>query len=372
MYRTWAEISLKRIAANFEALRRAAGGAEVAPVVKANAYGHGAVAVARRLEAEGAKWLGVSNAVEGATLRQAGIEARILVMGGFIRDEIDAFFDHGLTPVVHSLDSLKELERVAGARGEKLKIHIKLDTGMGRLGTQAPASEIAGALRALQQLECEGVMSHLASAADFDSEQTLGQAAAFDAALDQLRAGGVGARLVHMATSAPLAYGMKKLFHSMVRPGLAVYGYVPEAVGPAPEVRVRVEPALEWKARVLEVKAVAAGAPVGYNAQWRAGRGSRIAVVAAGYADGVPHTLAGRGRVIAGEQLVPVVGAVSMDLITVDVTESPAVRAGDVVTILGAEAGAVHSAADLAREGGVIPYVVLCGIGNRVVRVYVD
>lgn len=368
--RTWAEISLAQIAANWRELRRAARGAEVCAVVKANAYGHGAVPVSRALEREGAAWFAVSNAAEGAELRRAGIRGRILVMGGFVPGEMDAFFEHSLTPAVHSIESLLDLEQRAAALACRLPVHIKLDSGMGRLGSREPAAEIAHAAARLRCLEIEGVMSHLASASDFECGQNDDQFDAFEQALDALRAAGVRPALVHLASSAPVCYGLSRALHQMVRAGLALYGYAPEPRGAAPLLQVHVSPALVWRARIVEVKQIPAGAPVGYNARWRAPRDSRIAVVAAGYADGVPHTLAGRGRIIAAGQMAPIVGAVSMDVITVDVTECPPLRRGDAVTLIGNEEGAIHDAADFAREAGVIPYVILCGIGNRVERVY--
>lgn len=368
--RTWAEISLAQIAANWRELRRAAAPAAVCAVVKANAYGHGAAPVARALENEGAAWFAVSNSAEGAELRRAGIGARILVMGGFVPEEMDAFFQHSLTPAVHSIESLLALEERAAALQSRIPAHLKLDSGMGRLGTRSPAADIARAAASLRYVELEGVMSHLASAADFESGQNEEQFAAFEAALEALRAAGVRPSIVHLASSAPACYGLARAFHQMVRAGLSLYGYAPEPRGPAPPLQVELRPALSWKARIVEIKQIPAGAPVGYNARWRASRPSLIAVVAAGYADGVPHTLAGRGRVIAAGRLAPIVGAVSMDVITVDVTDAPPLRRGDAVTLVGEEDKARHSAADFASEAGVIPYVILCGIGNRVVRCY--
>jgi alanine racemase len=369
--RCWAEISLDRIAANWQELRRAAQGAEVCAVVKANAYGHGAVPVARMLEREGAAWFAVSNAGEGAELRRAGLRGRILVMGGFLDLEMDAFFEHNLTPAVHSIESLLALEQRAAALGRPLAVHIKLDSGMGRLGSREPAAILAQACSRLQHLEVEGVMSHLASAADFDGGQNEEQFSAFERALAALAASGIRAPIVHLASSAPVCYGISRSFHRMVRTGLALYGYAPAARGAAPPLQVSLQPALTWKARIVEVKSIPAGAPVGYNALWRAPRDSRIAVAAAGYADGVPHTLAGRGQVLAGGQRAPIVGAVSMDVITIDVTACPPLKRGDAVTLIGQEGSLRHDAADLAREAGVIPYVVLCGLGPRVVRLWV-
>lgn len=220
--RTWAEISLARIAANWRELCRAAGGAAVAAVVKANAYGHGATAVSQRLEREGTQWFAVSNAEEGAELRRAGIGGRILVMGGFAPFEMDAFFGHRLTPAVHSIESLLALEARAATHGQHLAVHIKLDSGMGRLGTREAPQEIAAAVARLRHLEVEGVMSHLASASDFDSGQNEEQFDAFERALEALAAAGVRPRIVHLGSSAAVCYGLARAMRQMVRSGLAL------------------------------------------------------------------------------------------------------------------------------------------------------
>lgn len=368
--RTWAEISLQQIAANWRELRRAAAGTEVAAVVKANAYGHGAVEVARRLEREGCSWFAVSNAAEGAELRRAGVSSRILIMGGFAPFEVDSLFEHQLTPAVHSIGDLLALEARAAALGRRLAVHVKLDTGMGRLGTREAAADVARAAATLRHLEMEGVMSHLASAADFSSPQTSRQLDAFERFLEAIRSAGLAPPIAHIGSSAAVCYGMRRAFHQMIRTGLALYGYVPEATGEAPAVQVDVRPALVWKARIVAVKQIPEGEPVGYNARWRAPRPSQLAVVAAGYADGVPHTLAGRGHAIVAGRLVPIVGAVSMDVISLDVTGCPALSPGDAVTLIGHEETVRHDAADFAREAGVIPYVILCGLGRRVERCY--
>jgi alanine racemase len=242
---------------------------------------------------------------------------------------------------------------------------------MGRLGSREPAGDIARAAAGLRFLQIEGLMSHLASASVFDCGQNEEQFAAFEQAIEALAAAGLRASIIHLASSAPVCYGLARAFHHLVRTGLALYGYAPEPRGAAPPLQAALRPALSWKARIVEVKDITAGAPVGYNARWRAPLDSRIAVVAAGYADGVPHTLAGRGHVLAAGRPAPIVGAVSMDVITVDITDCAPLRRGDAVTLIGEEGQVRHGADDFAREAGVIPYVILCGIGNRVARLHV-
>lgn len=373
MYRTWAEISLSRIAANYRALREVAGPAvTTVPVVKADAYRHGAVPVAARLQAEGATWMAVSNSGEGVQLRLGGITAGILVMGDFAPFERESLASSNLTPVIHSLTRLREYDEFARLRGAVLPYHLKIDTGMGRLGTRASVSEILEAIHAATSLRLEGLMTHFASASDFTSPQTAGQVAAFDSVRQALALEGVCPPMLHLSSSAPVAFGMREVFGSMVRPGLALYGYVSAPAGEAPPVLAAVAPALTWRACILEIKEVAPGDPIGYGARWRAPRHSKIAVAAAGYADGVPHTLSNRGHALAAGRLVPLVGAVSMDLITLDVTECRSLRPGDPVTLIGTDGDARYDAEDMAREAGIISYAVLCGIGHRVTRVYVD
>lgn len=371
-YRTWVEISRTQIAANFRAVRDLLGpGVEIAAVVKADAYGHGAIEVSRVLLAEGARWLAVSTAEEGVTLREAGIAARILVMADTLEFSRAALLEYGLTPVVVSLEQLRQLDEWLGARGAELPYHLKVDTGMGRLGLIEDAQEIARAVLAARRLRLEGLMSHLASAADYGSPQTEEQIRRFSDLLAELQRLGVRPRYAHLASTIPVAYGRREAWFNMVRPGHALYGYVSPARGPAPQQLLAVKPALSWRARVLSVKQVPAGWRIGYGAMYRAPRPMRIGILGVGYADGLPHRLSNRGQVIAAGRFVPILGAVSMDLTTVDLSECPEVRPGDAVTLIGEHGEARQDAQQLARLAGTISYDVLCGIRARVKRVYV-
>ena len=370
--RNWAEISRARLVENYRAVRAAAGpDVEVLAVVKADAYGHGAVEVSRLLTAEGANWLGVSNWEEGVTLRKAGIQARILVMADILPYSLALIRDYALTPAVHSLEDLAELDRRAAAWGIPVVFHLKVDTGMGRLGVQAPAAEIARALAGCRHTEMEGLMTHFASSADYSSPQTDRQIELFEQVLTQLRRDGLSPRWIHLASSNPVAYGRRQAFGNMVRVGHALYGYVSPAKGDAPPQALAVQPVLTWKASILSVKELPKGAKVGYGGTFQTTRPSRIAVLSAGYADGVPHRLSNRGKVLAGGRPAPVIGAVSMDLTTIDITETPWLKPGDTVTLLGRENGFEINAQQIARWAGTISYVVLCGISARVPRVYV-
>lgn len=366
--RCYAEISRSRIAANYHAVRAAVGPeTQIIGVVKANAYGHGAVEVATVLAAEGAKWLAVSSVEEGVTLRRAGIDCRILVMAGVMRWEHDALREFRLTPVAHSLDDLRRFDE-----GKPLEVHLKIDTGMNRLGTRRAASDIASAILALRSVRVEGMLSHFASAADFTSTQSEQQIEEFNRIRQQLANLGVRPPLMHFSSTNAIAYPRPGVSLSLVRPGHAIYGYVSPARGLAPPPGLSVKPALSWRTSIIAVKDVAAGAKVGYGGSFVAPSLMRLAVLAAGYADGVPHRLSNKGKVIAGGRFAPIVGTVSMDLTTIDITNSPAMQPGDEVTLLGSEGDMTLDAQQIARTAGTISYNVLCGISARVKRFYID
>ena len=371
MHRSWLEVSLSQIAANFRAIRKLAGpGVTVMPVVKADAYRHGAVEVSRVLEEAGARWLAVSNVYEGIALRESGIASRILVMADFLPSSRPLFLDHDLTPAIHSLEGVREYERLAVSAGKAAPFHLKIDTGMGRLGTRASAGEILDVLGATRAARLEGLMSHFASAPNYTTAQTDEQIATFTAVLRDLRNGGVDPALVHLSSTVPLAYGRTEAWGNLVRPGHAIYGYVSPAKGAANPSLLSVQPALSWKATVLEVKDVPAGAAIGYGGIYSTARETRIAVLGVGYADGYPHRLSNKGRVLLQGRAAPVLGAVSMDLTTVDVS-GLAVAPGDSVTLLGMDGSESIDAQQIAKLAGTISYAVLCGISSRVVRLYV-
>jgi len=361
-HRCWTEISLGSIAYNYLRLREAAAGAEVVCVVKADAYRHGANEVAARLEAEGARWFAVANTAEGVALRQAGVLGEILVLGGILDFEFAPLFTHRLTPVVHDPLSLLDLDRQASARGSVWPFHLKIDTGMGRMGSQASAAVLAEAVRAASHLRLDGIMSHLATTGEQVTLQTRGQLDVFERITAELAALGIAPSLRHAAATLPLVHhdSHSAAFKNMVRPGLGLYGY------PASHLK----PALSWKSRVVLVKQIPAGEPVGYGARWRADRPSRLAVVACGYADGVPHRLRNDAYVLLSGGPAPIRGAVSMDLLTVDATDAPRVEPGDVATLIGSDGGMSITAEHWSEWSATIPYVILCGIGQRVGRVY--
>jgi alanine racemase len=360
--RSWVEVSRTRIRENYRAVRALVGEkAQIMPVVKADAYRHGAVEISRVLESEGVPWLAVSNVEEGIALREAGIGARILVMADFLPESRYAFEAFRLTPVIHSLDDIS---------AASVPYHLKIDSGMGRLGTRAEPKEIVQRI-AKVSAPLEGLMTHFASAANYESRQTEGQIARFESVVAEFREHGRLPKYVHLSSTIPVAYQRLEAWGNLVRPGHAIYGYVSPGRGPIPEAALHVKPALTWKATVLSVKDVEAGALIGYGGIHRASRPTRIAVLAAGYADGIPHRLSNRGKVIAQGKLLPIVGAVSMDLTTIDATGTT-LHVGDSVMLLGSEGGVSIDAQQMAKIAGPISYGVLCGIHARVKRVYVD
>ena len=373
-FRSWVEISLKQIADNFRAVQDVVGpDVEVMPVVKADAYRHGAVEVSRTLTSVGARWLAVSNVEEGAILRDRGITARILVMADFLPAERDGLLDYDLTPVIHSLDDIQHWDRMAAKRGTPAAYHLKIDSGMGRLGTRAPCSEILGVVNSAKHARLEGLMTHFASAANYASSQTEEQLKVFESVCSEMAREGVQPAFLHLSSTTPVAYGRRGAWKRMVRPGHAIYGYIsPVAKGTPPQRLVDVRPALTWKTAVLAVKDLPAGALVGYGGIFRTTQPTRIAVLAAGYADGVPHRLSNKGQVIVNGHLAPIIGAISMDLTTIDITNCSPIAVGDPVTLLGSEGSVSIDAQQIARVAGTISYSVLCGIHARVKRIYVD
>lgn len=377
--RTWAEVSLGALGENFHAIQKHVGeSVTVCAVVKADGYGHGAVESARALESEGAQWLGVTDAAEGLALRGAGVTARILLMTGIWKGEEGGIVAQNLTPTIWEPWHIEALERAARKRqgdlpSHRLPVHLKIDTGMNRLGASPEAlPHLCEMLSACQHLSLEGVSTHFASAEVLDGEDARGQMERFEEGLAVLRNYGLRPVLVHMGNSAAMS-ARPETWKTMVRPGIALYGYSlaftrggePAAVTPLP-----LRPVLSWKTRVLTVKDVAAGQAVGYMGTYVTKARSRIAVLPVGYADGYPRLLSNRARVIVGGEYAPVVGRVSMDLTIVDVGHIRGVAVGDEVLLIGQSAGKSVDAVELARLCESVPYEILCGLSQRVPRVY--
>jgi alanine racemase len=372
-YRSYVLVSREQIARNYRSVRAVVGPrVEVCAVVKADAYGHGALEVSRVLLAEGARWLAVGSVEEGIALRRGGIDvARILAMGGFLPCEMEALVEFDLTPAVHSLDEIAQLDKLSRTSGKPLRYHLKIDSGMGRLGTRASAEEILAALAQAPHAQLEGLMTHFASAADYTKTQTGEQLAYFHAVCGRLGQAGVNPAYLHTSSTIAVGYGRKEGWHHMVRAGHALYGYVSPARGDAPPQLLDVQPALTWKAKLMAVKDLPEGALVGYGGTFRTPRPMRIGVLGAGYADGLFHRLSNRGKVIADGHITSILGTISMDLTTIDLSHTTALRPGDDVTLLGSEGEARLDAPEIARVAGTISYNILCSISARVKRVYV-
>ena len=329
--RTWAEVSLGALGENFHAIQKHVGiGVTICAVVKADGYGHGAVECARALESEGARWLGVTDAAEGLALRGAGVTARILLMTGIWKGEEDGIVAQNLTPTIWEPWHIELLERAARKRQRiVLPVHLKLDTGMNRLGASKEAlPRLCEMLSACKHLTLEGVSTHFASAEVLDAEDAVRQMKSFEEGLAVLHSYGLRPPLVHMGNSAAMS-ARPETWKTMVRPGIALYGYslaFTRGGQPAAVAGLPLRPVLSWKTRVLTVKEVAAGQAVGYMGTFVTKAPSRIAVLPVGYADGYPRLLSNRARVIVGGEYAPVVGRVSMDLTIVDVSHIAASR----------------------------------------------
>ncbi len=360
-------MDLDAVASNLRAVRARTGASrKILAVVKADAYGHGAVAVARRLQKEGVDHFGVAMVEEGLELRRAGIERPILVLGAFGAGQISMMVEGRLTPAVYSPATLSTILEARRRLSQPIPFHLKLDTGMGRLGILpqdlGPALD---RIAALPEPALQGVFTTLATGDLESSPEVADQLRVFSSALEEIRRRGLSPHMVHIANSGGI-FHHPPTWLDMVRPGLALYGLRPSDGSPPGELA----PALSLRTRVVMLKEVSAGTPLGYGAAFRAPRDSRIATIAAGYDDGVNRLLHDGGVVLVRGRRAPFAGAISMDLAMVDVTDVPQAEEGDEVTILGEQGGETITAWDLARLCRTIPYEILCRIGARVPRIY--
>jgi alanine racemase len=372
---TWAEVSLATLRRNFQLTQEHVGpSVTVCAVVKAEAYGHGAAECARALEEEGATWLGVTSTDEGVRLRDAGIKARILLMTGFWRGEEEAVVEHQLTPAVWQQESLERLDRAATNLQAQAAVHVKIDTGMSRLGVpHGEAGAFCELIARFPQLKVEGVFTHLASSEIVDAESNIQQLAAFEIALSQFRQRGIDPQYIHAANSSAIA-GLPASHYNFVRPGISLYGYyLPfvSSTGRPSETRgLAVEPVLSWKTGIIGLRAVNAGSTVGYASSYAARQPMTIAVLPVGYADGLRRELSSLGRVLVRGAVAPIIGRISMDLTLIDISSVPGAEVGDEVIILGRDKGHQLDAWEHATLAQTIPYEILCGISGRVPRRY--
>ena len=374
---TWAEVSLTTLRQNFRTVQKHVGASvTVCAVVKADAYGHGAVECSRALEAEGAQWLGVTSLDEAIPLREAGVRANILLMTGFWRGEEAEIIRLHLTPTVWEPWHIETLETAAASLGvARHPVHLKVDTGMGRLGVgvdQLPG--VLTALKAARHLALEGLSTHLASSEIMDAPSVAEQERSFDTARRMVREAGMEPTFVHMANTAAVI-SRRETWNTMVRPGVALYGYYLPFQRAGREVsggtlRMPVKPILTWKTRILSLRDFGANQPLGYGATYVTKAPAHVAVLPVGYADGYNRQLSNRGRVIVREHYAPIVGRISMDLTLVDVTGIPGITVGDEVILLGAGEGLSVDALEHAELANSTPYEILCNISKRVPRKY--
>ena len=360
---TRAVVDLSALARNYRHLRERAGRSEVFPVVKSDAYGHGAVPVARRLEQEGAGRFAVAVAEEGIELRRGGVRGRILILGFSDPRDVALWRSYGLVPSLYDISQARSIASACAGLSDPQPVHLKLDTGMGRLGiVPGELSEVIALLAQSPQLKLEGTFTQLARAQEPESPATDRQIETMRSCVAALTEAGLDPGLVHVANSAALLVHPSSLFQA-VRPGLALYGVPPsETIDPE-----ELEPVMTVETAVMSVRRVPAGTPLGYGGTFVTGRASNIAVLPVGYDDGLRRSLSGRVSVLLRGKEAPLVGAVSMNLTLVDATDCGA-EIGDRVVILGSDAGRRVTSWDLARAAGTIPYEILCGFGARLPR----
>jgi alanine racemase len=339
----------------------------VMAIVKANAYGHGLVPVARHLQAQGVEHLGVAFVEEGVALRRAGITVPILVLGGIFGRQVAQFIAHGLEITVSSLDKLRQVEAAAGALGRKAAIHLKIDTGMERIGVH---SETCGPLieAALGSRWCaiRGIYSHLACADDPASAMTTVQVERFAAACAHFDRLGAPMPLRHLANSGGVLH-FPGTWLDLVRPGILLYGVLPD---PAARPGVPVRPALALESQVVYFKVVRAGRSVSYGATWTPGRDTRVVTVPAGYGDGYPRALSSRGTVLIRGERHPIVGRICMDQFMVDLGPAGTAYNEDPVVLIGRQGAETIRVEDVAQAAGTIPYEILTGLNERIPREY--
>jgi len=385
----WAEVRLSALEHNLRTIRAhldagcAALGTpkkrvQIWSVVKGNGYGHGGAMAAKTFAKAGADGFCVTCSAEGIELREAGIRKPVLVLTGFWPGEEKRIIAHRLTPAVTDCKQLKLLERAARRFAKKLRgpleFHLKVDTGMNRLGTSANSLEcVARTLADCPHLRLAGTFTHLASSEVLTTSETTDQTQAFQKVLGRMREMGLSPGIVHMANSAAIISRPETWFDA-VRPGAIGYGYHQNYDPPAKTAevarKVPLQPALSFRTRIISLRDVPAGAGIGYNAKFHAARPSRIGILAAGYADGIPRGMANTGQVMIRGKFAPVVGTVSMDLTAVDLTDIEGAELGDVVTVYGTDGDATQYAFDVARQLGTVTASLLVGLGWRVPRIY--
>jgi alanine racemase len=368
-YRSWVEVDLDNFAANLREIKRLIGkGASFMQTVKADAYGHGAIEISRAALREGARMLGVANADEGIQLRVGGIEAPVIILGPSTHSELSDIIKYNLTPSVSDAEFATALDRQLARAERKLAVHVEVDTGMGRGGTMhTEAIELIRHIRSLPHITLEGLFSHLAASeilTDCNDEQWR----LFSELLDKLQRMGIGIPIRHMDNSgAILNYPGLEL--EMTRPGIMTYGIYPSE---ETKNKALLAPVMSFKTSIVLLKDFPAGYGIGYNRTWVTTDKTRVATIPVGYGDGYPFVMSNRGEALIRGRRAPVIGRVSMDMCTLDVTHIPDCEVGDEVVLLGRQQNEYISANEIAAKAGTISYEILCALGKRAPRVFLQ
>lgn len=363
--KTWAEVDLKAITFNFRRIKNRVGqDTKVLAAVKANAYGHGLIDVSRHLEKLGVDFLGTSSIDEAVALRKESIKTPILNLSNLLSCEAEAVIKFGITPSVIDLKTAVKLDKEAAAFKKKIPVHIKIDTGMGRLGIwYKEAATFLKKLKKLNNLLIESIYTHFPSA-ETDREFTVEQIGKFNAVVEEAKSFGVRPKYLHTANSAAVL-NYKEAHFNLVRPGLALYG-----ISPHSEIETAMRPALSFKTTVAYIKKISKGRSVSYGRQFIAEKDTQIATLPVGYADGYSHLFSNKAQVLIKGNFYPVAGRICMDQTMVDIGSEDDIEVGSEVVLIGSQNGREIKVEDLASMCGTIPYQILCWISNRVPRVY--
>lgn len=367
-HRVWADVRLDHLRDNVALLRsRLRGATRLMAVVKADAYGHGAVPVARELQSFGVDAFGVGDSGEALELREAGVRGTILVLGAIVEGEQERVVANDLSVCIHSESRIERLAREARRLGRRCRVHLKIDTGMGRLGVlPTRALALARRIARSRDLALEGVATHFAGTSSRRDPENRRQLELFLRVKAAIEREGLGEPIYHAASSAVVFSDLDAEL-DMVRPGLALYGVAPADAGAAAD---GLKPVLSLHTQIIFMKDVPAGTPIGYGRLFVALRRTRIATLPVGYNDGLPFSLSGAGRVLVRGEFAPIVGRISMDYSMVDVGHVRGLKVGEPVTLIGCDGERGLRVDELARSAGTIPYAILCSLGRRVARVY--
>lgn len=362
---TWAEINLANLAFNFKQIKRkVTPGTKILVTVKADAYGHGLVPVSKNLTANGVNYLGVASIDEGIRIRQAGITTPVLVLGMVLNNDIAPLFRYGLTPTVCTRELALALENKGRALGKRIKVHVKIDTGMGRIGVlHKDALSLIKVLQKMRSLEIEGMFTHFAFA-DLDKEFTLRQVTLFNSLFESLQQCGISIPLVHAANSMGVI-NFRNSHFTMVRPGIVIYG-----LRPVDDLELELKPVLSLKTKVVYHKRVPKGYGISYGHAYVTPRATNVVTLPIGYGDGYPRNLSNLAPVLIAGREFKISGRICMDQILVDIG-SMKVKTGDEVVLIGKQGRKTITAEHLAALAGTIPYEIVCGLGSRIPRIYV-